>query len=89
MVVQVLKKYLLALKWAISGLKRGQDEVLGHFLGHYALVFAGFAYYDSEVLYPVADGDQSAEKEFAGPKMGHLGLNLGLKRSFVSFLDIH
>ena len=67
------------------GLKRGQDEVLGHFLGHYALVFAGFAYYDSEVLYPVADGDQSAEKEFAGPKMGHLGLNLGLKRSFCQF----
>ena len=67
------------------GLKRGQDEVLGHFLGHYALVFAGFAYYDSEVLYPVADGDQSAEKEFAGPKMGHLGLNLGLKRGFCQF----
>ena len=57
MVVQVLKKYLLALKWAIWGLKRGQDEVLGYFLGHYELVFAGFAYCDSDLLYLVADGD--------------------------------
>ena len=39
------------------GLKRGQDDVLGHFLGQCALVFAGFAYYDSELLYLVADGD--------------------------------
>ena len=39
------------------GLKRGQDEVLGYFLGHYVLVFAGFAYYDSDLLYLVADGD--------------------------------
>ena len=36
----------------------------------------------------VADGGENAEKEFAGPKIGHLGFNLGLKRSFVSFLDI-
>ena len=39
------------------GLKRGQDEILGYFLGHYVLVFAGFAYYDSDLLYPVADDD--------------------------------
>ena len=39
------------------GLKRGQNEVLGHFLGHYVLVFAGFAYYDSDLLYLVAVGD--------------------------------
>ena len=39
------------------GLKRGQDEILGYFLGHYLLVFAGFAYYDSDLLYLVADGD--------------------------------
>ena len=64
------------------GLKRGQDEVLGHFLGQYALVFAGFECYDSELLYLVADG---AEKEFAGPKMGGLGLNLGLKRGVCQF----
>ena len=38
------------------GPKRGQDEVLGHFLGLYALVFADFEYYDSELLYLVADG---------------------------------
>ena len=67
------------------GPKRGQDEVLGHFLGQYALVFAGFAYYGSLVLYLVADGGESAEKEFAGPKIDHLGLNLGLKRCFCQF----
>ena len=49
------------------GLERGQNEVLGHFLGHYAFVFAGFAYYGSKVLYQLADGGLSAEKEFAGP----------------------
>ena len=38
-------------------LKRGQDDVLGHFLGHYVLVFAGFAEYGSNLLYLVADDD--------------------------------
>ena len=56
------------------GLKRGQDDVLGHFLGHHVLVFAGFAYHDSDLLYLVADGDLSAEKEFAGPKMCHCSI---------------
>ena len=66
------------------GPKRVQDEVLGHFLSQYALVFAGFAYNGSLVLYLLADGDESAEQKFAGLKIGHLGLNLGLK-SFSQF----
>ena len=37
-----------------SGPKRGQGMILGHFFGQYALVFAGFAYYD-ELLCLVAD----------------------------------
>ena len=49
------------------GPKRGQDEVLGHFLGQYALVFAGFAYNGSLVLYLLADCGESAEQKFAGP----------------------
>ena len=42
----MLKKNLLALKWAQLGPKRGQNEVLGHFLVQNALVFGDFAYYD-------------------------------------------
>ena len=68
--------------------KRGQNEFLGHFLGQNALVLALFAYHDRELLYLVTDDGSSAEEKFAGPEMGHLGLNLGLKRSFVNFLDI-
>ena len=46
---QSAKKILLALKWAQLGPKRGQNEVLGHFHVQNALVFANFAYYDSEL----------------------------------------
>ena len=38
-----------------------KDEVLGHFLAQYALVFADFAYYDRELFYLVDDGGLSAE----------------------------
>ena len=48
MVVEVLKKFSLALKWAQLGPKEGQNEVLGHFLGLSALVFADFAYHGQE-----------------------------------------
>ena len=47
------------------GPKRGQYEVLGHFLGQYALVFAGFEYYDSELLYLVADGSLRSFCQFS------------------------
>ena len=47
--VKVPNKFLLALKWAHIGPKRGQNEVLGHFHVQNALVFANFAYYDSEL----------------------------------------
>ncbi len=47
MVVQVLKK-LAGPKTGQLGPKMGQNEVLGHFLVQYALVFAGRAYYDRE-----------------------------------------
>ena len=49
------------------GPKRGQDEDQGHYLRQYAIIFAGFAYHGSEVLYLLADGGLSAEKELAGP----------------------
>ena len=45
-VAKVLKKNLLALKWAQLGPKRGQNEVLGHFLFLSSFVLAEFAYYD-------------------------------------------
>ena len=59
------------------GPKRGQNEVLGHFHVQNALVFADFAYYDSEVWYLVASAGQSAEKNFVGPKMAQLGPKKG------------
>ena len=57
--------------------KRDQNEVLGHFLGKYAFVFGDFAYYDWEQLCIVSNGCPSAEKKFAGPKMGQLGPKRG------------
>ena len=51
----------------------GQNEVLGHFLIQNALDYADFAYYDREQQYLVP----SAEKNFAGPKMGRLGPKRG------------
>ena len=45
MVVEVPEEKLLALKWVQLGPKRGQKEVLSHFLGRSVLVFADFAYY--------------------------------------------
>ena len=44
-VVEVPEEKLLALKWVQLGPKRDQKEVLGHFHGESALVFADFAYY--------------------------------------------
>ena len=38
------------------GPKRGQNEALSHFLVQYASVFTGFAHYDREILYLVANG---------------------------------
>ena len=46
---EVLKKKLLALKWATLGPKRGPNEVLGHFHVLNALVFAKFANYGREL----------------------------------------
>ena len=48
-VVKVLKKNSLALKWDQLGPKRGQNEVLGRFLAQNALVFADFVFYDCEL----------------------------------------
>ena len=47
--VEVLKIFLFALKWAQLGPKRGQNEVLGHIHVQNALVFAEFVYYDREL----------------------------------------
>ena len=59
------------------GPKRGQNEVLGHFLGQNALVFADSVYYDRELWYLVPSGGQSAEKNFVGPKMGPIRARKG------------
>ena len=56
MAVQVLKKKLAGTKMGQLGPKMGQNEVLGHFLVRYALVFAGYAYHARQLCYLVADG---------------------------------
>ena len=56
MVVTMLKKYLLARKWAQLGPKRGQNEVLGHFHCQNAFVFAHVASHDREQCYLVGSG---------------------------------
>ena len=53
MVAKVLKEYLLALKWAQLGQKRGQNEVLVHFDFQNAFDFAYVAYHDGEQCYLV------------------------------------
>ena len=50
------------------GLKRGQNEVLGHFLIPNALDFADFASYDWELQYLVPNSGQSAEKKLLALK---------------------
>ena len=82
---QSAEKKLLALKWAQLGPKRGQNEVLGHFLCQNALVFADSVYYDQELWYLVASGGQSAEKIFFGPKMGPIRAKKGPKWCFRPF----
>ena len=51
-----------------------------HFLRGLGAVAAGLTFFPRE--------GWSAEEKSAGPKMGHLGLNLGLKRSIVNSFDI-
>ena len=43
------RKKLLEPKMGQLRPKRGQNEVLGHFLVQHALVFADFVFYDREV----------------------------------------
>ena len=43
---QSAEKEFAGPKMGQLGPERGQNEVLGHFLGYYALVFGDFAYYD-------------------------------------------
>ena len=50
------------------GLKRGQNEVLGHYLAQNALVFGDIGYYDQEYLYLGPDSGQSAEKNLLALK---------------------
>ena len=68
------------------GPKRGQNEVLGPFLIQNAIDFANFAYYDWEWQYLVPNSGWSAEKNFAGPKMGHLGPKRGQNEVLGPFL---
>ena len=67
---------------------RGEHEVLGHFLVQNALVFADFAYYDWEQQYLVPNGGQSAEKYFAGPKMGQFWPKLSPKMGFWQLSEL-
>ena len=64
MVVNMLKEYLLALKWAQLGPKRGQNEVLGHFHCQNAFFFAYVAYHDGEQRYLVGNGVLKCCKTF-------------------------
>ena len=77
---------MLALKWAQLGPKRGQNEVLGHFHVQNALVFADFAYYDSELWYLAASAGQSAEKNLLALKWAQLGPKRGQNEVFGHFL---
>ena len=68
------------------GPKRGQNEVLGHFLGQNALVFADSVYYDWELWYLVASGGQSAEKNLLALKWAQLGPKRGQNEVLGHFL---
>ena len=68
------------------GPKRGQNEVLGHFLAQNASVFADFAYFDWELWYLVASGGQSAEIIFVGPKVGPIKAKKGPNEVLGHFL---
>ena len=50
------------------GLKRSQNEVLGHYLPQNALVYGDFGYYDLELLNLGPDGGYSAEKNLLAQK---------------------
>ena len=56
------------------GPKRGQNEVLDHFLTQDALV-ADFAYYGLELRYLVPNGGQSAENFFRALPWAHVSPN--------------
>ena len=68
------------------GPKRGQNEVLGHFLAQNALVFADSVFYDCELWYPVASGGQSAEKNLLALKWAQLGPKRGQNEVLGHFL---
>ena len=50
------------------GLKRGQNEVLGHFLGYYALVFGDYVYNARYLWYLVDNCAQGAENNLLALK---------------------
>ena len=60
-------------KMGHSGHKRGQDEVVEQFLGQNLWTYDNFAYNGWQKSYAVPNGCASAEENFAGPKMDHLG----------------
>ena len=68
------------------GPKRGQNEVLGHFLVQNALVFADYVHYDGELWYLVASGGQSAEKKLLALKWAQLGPKRGQNEVLGHFL---
>ena len=68
------------------GPKRGQNEVLGHFLAQNALVFADSVFYDCELWYLVASGGQSAEKKLLALKWAQLGPKRGQNEVLGHFL---
>ena len=68
------------------GPKRGQNEVLGHFLAQKALVVADLVFYDCELWYLVASGGQSAEKKLLAQKWAQLEPKRGQNKVLGHFL---
>ena len=59
------------------GPKRGQNEVLGHYLAQKALVFRDFGYDDSKITKSRTWSWSKCWKKFVGPKMAPLGPKRG------------
>ena len=68
------------------GPKRGQNEVLGHFIVQNALVFADSVYYDCELWYLAASGGQRADKKLLALKWAQLGPKRGQNEVLGHFL---
>ena len=84
MAVQVLKKNLLAQKWANQGQKWAKMRFQAIFLFNMRqFLLVVHIMIDSYVIQQLMV--VNVLKKIAGPKEGHLGLNLDLERGFCQF----